>query len=120
MTDTLIPRTPSAYDYPLLIKNLFRNPVVDNPDQEIIYRGVVRHTYRDVRQRVRRLANVLTGLGVKAGDTVAVMDWDSHRYLELFFAVPMIGAVLHTINVRLSPEQKSSTLSTMPRTICCW
>lgn len=105
MTDTLIPRTPSAYDYPLLIKNLFRNPVVDNPDQAIIYRGVVRHTYRDVRQRVRRLANVLTGLGVKAGDTVAVMDWDSHRYLELFFAVPMIGAVLHTINVRLSPEQ---------------
>jgi fatty-acyl-CoA synthase len=105
MTDTLIPRTPSAYDYPLLIKNLLRNPVVDNPDQEIVYRGVIRHTYRDLRERVRRLANVLTGLGVKAGDTVAVMDWDSHRYLELFFAVPMIGAVLHTINVRLSPEQ---------------
>jgi fatty-acyl-CoA synthase len=42
---------------------------------------------------------------VKAGDTVAVMDWDSNRYLECFFAVPMIGAVLHTINVRLSPEQ---------------
>ncbi|MEN8687612.1 MAG: fatty acid--CoA ligase, partial [Desulfuromonadales bacterium] len=42
---------------------------------------------------------------VKPGDTVAVMDWDSHRYLECFFAVPMIGAVLHTINVRLSPDQ---------------
>lgn len=52
-----------------------------------------------------RLANLLASLGIKRGDTVAVMDWDSHRYLECFFAVPMIGAVLHTINVRLSPEQ---------------
>ena len=105
MTDTLVPRTPSAYDYPLLIKQLLHHPVVDNPEQEIVYRGIMRFTYRDLRERVRRLANVLTGLGVKPGDTVAVMDWDSHRYLELFFAVPMIGAVLHTINVRLSPEQ---------------
>ncbi|ABB30501.1 AMP-dependent synthetase and ligase [Geobacter metallireducens RCH3] len=105
MSDPLIPRTPSAYDYPLLIKNLLFCPVVDNPDQEIVYRDLYRGTYRGLRERVRRLASVLTGLGVKPGDTVAVMDWDSHRYLELFFAVPMIGAVLHTINVRLSPEQ---------------
>ncbi|RNC71745.1 MAG: fatty acid--CoA ligase [Desulfuromonadales bacterium] len=105
MTDTLIPRTPSAYDYPLLIKNLLFCPVVDNPDQEIVYRTHYRGTYRDLWERVRRLAGALTGLGVKPGDTVAVMDWDSHRYLELFYAVPMIGAVLHTINVRLSPEQ---------------
>jgi len=100
-----IPRTPSAYDYPLLIKNLLFCPVVDAPEQEIVYRGTFRYTYRDLHQRVKRLANALTSLGVKPGDTVAVMDWDSHRYLECFFAVPMIGAVLHTINVRLSPEQ---------------
>lgn len=105
MSDTLIPRTPSAYDYPLLIKNLLFFPVVDNPDQEIVYRDLYRLTYRQLRERVRRLASLLTRQGVKPGDTVAVMDWDSHRYLELFFAVPMIGAVLHTINVRLSPEQ---------------
>jgi fatty-acyl-CoA synthase len=105
MSDMLIPRTPSAYDYPLLIKNLLLYPVVDNPDQEIVYRDLYRGTYRQLRERVARLANLLTGLGVKPGQTVAVMDWDSHRYLELFFAVPMIGAVLHTINVRLSPEQ---------------
>jgi acyl-CoA synthetase (AMP-forming)/AMP-acid ligase II len=43
--------------------------------------------------------------GVKAGDTIAVMDWDSHRYLECFYAIPMLGAVLHTVNIRLSPEQ---------------
>ncbi|SJZ34944.1 fatty-acyl-CoA synthase [Trichlorobacter thiogenes] len=104
MPDALITRTPSAYDYPLLIKNLLFCPVVDAPQQEIVYRSH-RFTYRDLRQRVACLANALTSLGVKRGDTVAVMDWDSHRYLECFFAVPMIGAVLHTINVRLSPEQ---------------
>lgn len=105
MPDSRIPRTPSAHDYQLLIKNLLFCPVVDAPDQEIVYRNSFRGSYRQLRQRVQRLANVLTGLGVKPGDTVAVMDWDSHRYLECFFAVPMIGAVLHTINVRLSPEQ---------------
>lgn len=110
MTATLIQRTASAYSYPLLIKNLFLAPVVDNPDQEIVYRDQMRCTYREMRQRVHRLAHALTKLGVKAGDTVAVMDWDSHRYLECFFAVPMLGAVLHTINVRLSPEQVLYTI----------
>lgn len=105
MPENLIVRTPSAYDYPLLIKNLLYAPIVNNPTQEIVYRDQLRHTYRDLRRRIQSLANALTALGVKRGDTVAVMDWDSHRYLELFFAVPMLGAVLHTINVRLSPEQ---------------
>jgi fatty-acyl-CoA synthase len=102
--ESIIPRTSSAYDYPLLIKNLLFCPVRDNPDQVIVSRGA-RYSYREFRRRVHRLANALTELGVKRGDTVAVMDWDSHRYLECFFAVPMIGAVLHTVNVRLSPEQ---------------
>ena len=105
MSEFTVPRTPSAHNYQLLIKNLLFSPVVDAPEQEIVYRGSFRYTYRELRQRVQRLAGALTALGVKAGDTVAVMDWDSHRYLECFFAVPMIGAVLHTINVRLSPEQ---------------
>jgi fatty-acyl-CoA synthase len=105
MTDHTIVRTPSAYDYHLLIKNLLFCPVVNAPDQEIVYRGTFRYTYRELHRRVKKLANALTSLGVKPGDTVAVMDWDSHRYLECFFAIPMLGAVLHTINVRLSPEQ---------------
>jgi fatty-acyl-CoA synthase len=105
MTDLLIERTASAYTYPLLIKNLLAYPVINNPNQEIVYRDQLRFDYRTMRERVCRLANALTALGIKPGDTVAVMDWDSHRYLECFFAVPMIGAVLHTINVRLSPDQ---------------
>ncbi len=105
MSDHIIPRTESAYTYPLLIKHLMNSPLVHNPDQEIVYRDQLRYTYRDLHERVCRLANALLALGVKAGDTVAVMDWDSHRYLECFFAVPMIGAVLHTVNVKLSAEQ---------------
>ncbi len=105
MPDNLIHRTPSAYTYPLLIKNLLHAPVVNDPQQEIIYRDQERFTYAEFKQRVCRLANALTEIGVKPGDTVAVMDWDSHRYLECFYAVPMLGAVLHTVNIRLSPEQ---------------
>ena len=105
MADNIIQRTASAYTYPLLIKNLLQAPVVDNPQQEIVYRDLHRFTYVQFRERINRLANALTHLGVKPGDTVAVMDWDSHRYLECFYAVPMIGAVMHTVNIRLSPEQ---------------
>ena len=57
------------------------------------------------------MASGLAGLGVKPGDTVAVMDWDSHRYLECYFAIPMMGAVLQTVNIRLSPEQILYTLN---------
>ena len=109
--ENLIFKTESAYSYPLLIKNLMFAPVVDNPSQEIVYRGTLRFTYRQFKERVRRLATALGKIGVRPGDTVAVMDWDSHRYLECFFAVPMIGAVLHTVNVRLSAEQLVYTIS---------
>jgi fatty-acyl-CoA synthase len=111
MTTKLITKTPSAYAYPLLIKHLLRTPLIYAPDQEIVYRDQMRYTYTDFGKRVARLANSLTRLGVQPGDTVAVMDWDSHRYLECFFAVPMMGAVMHTINIRLSPEQLIYTIN---------
>ncbi len=110
MTDNLIERTPSAYEYPLIIKQLFQAPLVNNPDQEIVYRDQTTITYRHWKERVNRLAGALTAMGVKHGDTVAVMEWDSHRYLEMYYAIPMLGAVLHMINVRLSPEQMVYTI----------
>ena len=64
MNQLLIKRTASAYTYPLLIKNLLAYPVVDNPDQEIVYRDLSRYDYRTLRERICRLANLLTGLGV--------------------------------------------------------
>lgn len=100
-----------AYAYPLLVKQLWHAPLTHSPDQEIVYRDLHRFTYRQLRERVGRLAAGLTGLRVGHGDTVAVMDWDSHRYLECFYAVPMMGAVLQTVNVRLSPDQILYTLN---------
>ncbi|HUX38523.1 MAG TPA: AMP-binding protein, partial [Rectinemataceae bacterium] len=70
-------RAEEAYDYPLLIKSILQSPIGDNPDREIVYRGDVRMTYRTFRERVARLATALVNLGIKPGDTVAVMDWDS-------------------------------------------
>lgn len=111
MLANLIDKTPSAYSYPLLIGQLLHRTLAVNPDQEIVYRDQKRYTYRVFRQRIGRLASALGALGVGHGDTVAMMDWDSHRYLESYFAVPMMGAVLMTVNVRLSPEQIAYTLN---------
>jgi len=109
--ETLIQKTPSAYDYPLLIKNILLNPYAYNPNQEIVFRDTIRMNYSQMRDRVARLASALLEMGVKPGDTVAVMDWDSHRYLECYFAIPMIGAVIHMINIRLSAEQLIYTIA---------
>lgn len=103
--------SPSAYGYPLLVKQLLHAASSTALDQEIVYRDVHRYTYRDFIGRLARLANALSALGVEPGNTVAVMDWDSHRYLEAFFAVPMMGAVLQTVNVRLAPDQLLYTLN---------
>lgn len=107
----LIECTPSAYDYPLLIKHLLHTPLAHAPEQEIVYQDLKRYDYRTLRRRIGQLASGLEDLGVKPGDTVAVLDWDSHRYLECYFAVPMMGAVLQTVNVRLSPDQILYTIN---------
>ena len=111
MSVEIIESARNAYHYPLLIKHLLHTPLATAPEQEIVYRDRVRYTYREFATRISRLANMLAKLGVAQGDTVAVMDWDSHRYLECFFAVPMMGAVLQTVNVRLNPEQVLYTLN---------
>src|SRR5471032_329960 len=111
MQDAVQGSTPTPYAYPLLIKQLLHTPFVQAQEQEIVYRGQVRMTYTTLRERIARLANGLNGLGVRHGSTVAVMDWDSHRYLEAYFAVPMMGAVLQTVNVRLSEAEIAYTIN---------
>ncbi|HEX6705682.1 MAG TPA: fatty acid--CoA ligase [Albitalea sp.] len=103
--------TPSAYAYPLLIKQLLHTPLAVCPEQEIVYSDLKRYNYWTLRHRIGQLASALKSTGIGPGDTVAVMDWDSHRYLEAYFAVPMMGSVLMTVNVRLSPEQIHYTLN---------
>ncbi|SFM37938.1 fatty acid--CoA ligase [Marinobacter zhejiangensis] len=107
----ILPSASNAYQYPLLIKQLLLSGPRYSPDQEIVYANRGSYTYTELVERIHRLANALTAAGVKAGDTVAVLDWDTPRYLECFFAIPMIGAILHTVNIRLSPEQIVYTMN---------
>ena len=77
------------------------------PDVEIVSRmrdGIHRYTYKDLGKRARQLANALTRLGVRQGDRIATFAWNSYRHLEVYYAVPCMGAVLHTLNLRLSPQ----------------
>jgi fatty-acyl-CoA synthase len=99
-----------TYDFQLLIKHILETGVAWAPDQEIVYRDQLRHTYADTYERVLRLASALINLGVRKGTKIGVIEWDSHRYLELYFAIPGIGAVLHTINPNLAPENVIYTM----------
>ena len=99
------------YNYQLLIKHILEMPLVFAPNQEIVYRDKLRLTYRQLNERIHRLAGGLEKLGVGMGDKICVFDYDSNRYLECFFAVPMMGAILHTQNWRLSPEQILYTMN---------
>ncbi|MCZ8130297.1 MAG: long-chain-fatty-acid--CoA ligase [Steroidobacteraceae bacterium] len=100
-----------AYRYPLLVRHLLHAPLATAREQVIVYGDRRRHSYLEFANRIERLAGLLTRFGAEPGATVAVLDWDSHRYLECFFAVPMLGAVLQTVNVRLSPDQVAYTMS---------
>ncbi|MFS0779045.1 long-chain fatty acid--CoA ligase [Neobacillus sp. 3P2-tot-E-2] len=80
------------------------------PKKQIVSRtssGIHRFTYKQIGERTRRLADSLTKLGVEKGDRVGTLAWNHHRHLEAYFAIPCIGAVLHTINIRLSPQHIS-------------
>lgn len=109
---------PEAYAYPLLIRQMLQTALDTRSGQEIVGSDGRRHDYATLEYRIGRLAAILSANGVQQGDVVAVMDWDSHRYLEAYFAVPMMGAVLQTVNVRLSREQIAYTLhDTRPRVL---
>ncbi|GAB6852797.1 fatty acid--CoA ligase [Paraburkholderia kururiensis] len=94
----------------MTLDQLLMPAVEQYPEREIVYRDNLRLRYRDLHGRVLRLCALLQRLGAGPGVTVAVADWDSHRYLEAYFAVPMTGATLMTANIRLSPEQLAYTL----------
>lgn len=110
MATKILQSADSAYHYPLLIKQLLTSQQRFETGNEIVS-GPHRFSYAEFNQRICRLANALKAAGIGPGDTVAVMDWDSHRYLECFFAVPMVGAILHTVNIRLSPGQILYTMN---------
>lgn len=99
------------YPYQLNIKKILKTPLIYSPQQEIVYSDKHRYDYRDLNERIGKLANGLEQLGTRIGDTIAVFDYDSHRYLECFFAIPMMGSVLQTVNWRLSADQIVYTIN---------
>jgi 3-(methylthio)propionyl---CoA ligase len=94
---------------PLLISSLIEYADAFHGDTQIVSRTVEgpihRYTYHDAHGRSKRLANVLRGLGVIPGDRVATLAWNGYRHFELFFGISGIGAVCHTLNPRLAPQQ---------------
>ncbi|WP_409291724.1 long-chain fatty acid--CoA ligase [Peribacillus sp. SCS-37] len=93
---------------PLLMAQMLERAEKYFSKKEVVSRtdgGIHRLTYKEIGQRTRRLASSLKGLRVKRGDRVGTLAWNHHRHLEAYFAVPCSGAVLHTINIRLAPQQ---------------
>jgi acyl-CoA synthetase (AMP-forming)/AMP-acid ligase II len=94
---------------PLLISSLIEYAALYHGDVEVVSRMVEgpvhRTTWAEVNRRAKKLARALLALGVKPGDRIATMAWNGFRHVELYYAVSGIGAVLHTINPRLFPEQ---------------
>src|SRR5215470_10369068 len=95
-------------DYPLTLTQLFersrrlfhkKTMATRVPEAEL-----ERYTYADYADRVCRLASALAGLGLEKGDRVGTFAWNSHRHLEVYFAAPLMGMVLHTVNIRLSAQ----------------
>ena len=94
--------------YPLTLTHFFERSRRLWPQKRLATRvpgqPLFRYTYADFAERTLRLAGVLAELGVKKGDRVATLAWNSHRHLELYWAAPCSGAVLHTLNLRLAPQ----------------
>ena len=102
---------PSAHPASLTIRCLLNVNAVSTRRQEIVYRDKRCFNHADLRERIGRLAKLLTRCVVEQGTTVATLDGESHRYLDCHFAALRLGAVLQTANIRLSSEQTLVTLS---------
>lgn len=94
--------------YPLTVRSILEHGCRYFATQQMITRtpgGARRHSFAEYHGRVQRLAGALAALGVRRGDRVATLAWNHHRHLEAYLAVPCMGAVLHTVNIRLPADQ---------------
>jgi len=110
-------------DYQLNIGAILRQSARTYHDREIVYRtadgGWDRYTYADLERRVAQAANVFTDLGVRPGDVVGVLDWNSKRHLEMYFALPGMGAVELEMNLRLGPADMAFVVRHAEATVIC-
>ena len=96
-------------DRPLLIQQLIEHATLNHGDTEIVSRTlegpIHRYTYRDAGTRAKKIAEALLTLGIRAGDRIGTLAWNGYRHFELYYGISGMGAVCHTINPRLFPEQ---------------
>src|SRR5438552_3757597 len=96
-------------DFPLTLAAIFRRAERLFPRRAVVTRradkSIHRYTYGDFAARARRLATALQQLGVKPGDRVATLAWNQYQHLEAYFAIPLASGVLHTLNLRLHPNE---------------
>ncbi|WP_068186830.1 long-chain-fatty-acid--CoA ligase [Mycobacterium sp. UM_CSW] len=101
--------------YQLNTTTLLQHAVRSYPEHEIVYRtsdgGWDKYTYADCYRRVCKLANVLRGLGIGPADMVGVLDWNSRRHFELYWAIPSLGSAMLQMNLRLGAEDLSFTVN---------
>jgi fatty-acyl-CoA synthase len=111
VTSEIVKGLPSTHGdhYQLNTTTLIRHAARTYPEQEIVYRspdgGWDRYTYADAYARIKRAANALRGLGAGPGDVVGILDWNSRRHFELYWAIPGIAAVMLQMNLRLAPQE---------------
>jgi fatty-acyl-CoA synthase len=102
-------------DYPLTVNTIFRRAERMSGRREIVTRlanrSIHRYMYADFAERTRRLASALHGLGLRPGDRVATLGWNHSQHLEAYFGIPLAGGVLHTLNLRLHPDELAYIVS---------
>lgn len=105
----------SGDDYQLNVITLLKHAARTCPEREVLSRNldgsIFRYNYGQAHERVKRLANALARLGIKPGDRVGALDWNTHRYLELYFGVSGIGAVLLQVNPRVSAADRAYVIN---------
>src|SRR5690625_6399181 len=106
---------------PLTVGSMLEHAENFFPKKEVIsqtHDKLHRLTYKEIGQRTRRLMSVLEELGAQKGDRIGTLAWNHHRHLELYFAAPGMGSVLHTINIRLRSEEHTSELQSRGHLVC--
>src|SRR5215471_3576786 len=102
-------------DYQLTVNGIFRRAEAFAKRREIVTRlpdrSIHRYTYDDFAQRARRLASALKRLGLRPGDRIATLGWNHSQHLEAYFGIPLAGGVLHTLNLRLHPDELAYIVS---------
>ncbi|MDQ2786828.1 MAG: long-chain fatty acid--CoA ligase [Chloroflexota bacterium] len=109
-------------DYPLTVQHVLWRVEKLFRRKEIVTKremGLHRYTYGDFAARIHQAAHMLERLGVRPGDRVGTLAWNNYRHLELYYAIPCMGAVLHTLNLRLFPEQLAFVIEDAGDTVLC-